>query len=262
MSEPLIAWPPGAHASARCFARPFACQPEDLDNALDVPAEDTAAAITRLLAGCLRDGEGRALDATAAARWSVPRRRQGLMAIVHATLGDHVQALAKCTAPGCRNPIELELGLASFVADAPERVGFEVAGTRHECRMPSGADLAAWSREAFDASWLAARLVIADDGEPLEWTPARLDALASALAAADPLAALTVPVTCPSCGTAIDVTLDLEPLLLGALRAVARETLEDVHRLARAYHWSEAEIVAMARTRRRTYLSRLQREGA
>ena len=262
MSESLTAWPPGAHAAARCYARPFACQPEDLDNALDISADDIAAAITGLLVGCLRDGDGREVNATAASQWSVPRRRQGLIAIAHATLGDHVQAIAKCTAAACRNPIELELGLVSFVADAPERVGFEVAGIRRECRMPSGADLVAWRREAFDASWLAARLVIADDGESMEWTPARLDALAAALEAADPLAALTVPVTCPSCDAAIDVTLDLEPLLLGALRAVARETLEDVHRLAQAYHWSESEIVTMARGRRRAYLYRLQREGA
>ena len=262
MSGPLTAWPPGAHAAARCFARPFACQTEDLDHALDASADGVAAAITRLLVGCLRDAEGRAPEPAAAWQWSVPRRRQGLIAIAHATLGDHVQALATCTAPDCRNPIELELGLASFLADAPERVRLAVADTRLECRLPSGTDLAEWSREGFDACWLAARLVVVDDGEPMEWTPARLDALAAALEAADPLAALTVAVTCPSCDAALDVTLDLEPLLLGALRAVARETLEDVHRMARAYHWSEAEIVSMPRDRRRAYLSRLQREGS
>jgi hypothetical protein len=265
MSGPLTAWPPGVHP-ARCFARPFACEPADL-GALDSPSTDdpavVAVQITRLLECCLRDRDGSATAADTTWQWSVPRRRQGLIAIAHATLGASLQALARCNAPGCRNQIELELGLASFDAEAREQVELDVAGKHLVCRMPTGADLEAWAREGrFEAAWLAARLIVEDAPGAADWTSAGLDALAAALEAADPLAALTVPVTCPCCGTGLDVTLDLEPLLLGALREVARETLEDVHRLARAYHWTEAEIVAMPRERRRAYLARLQREAA
>jgi hypothetical protein len=38
--------------------------------------------------------------------------------------------------------------------------------------------------------------------------------------------------------------------------------LDAVHQLARAYHWSEREILALPRERRRQYLARVREEPA
>ena len=45
------------------------------------------------------------------------------------------------------------------------------------------------------------------------------------------------------------------------MRDRARELLRDVHRIARAYHWSERDILALTLQRRLAYLLLLEAEA-
>ncbi len=62
--------------------------------------------------------------------------------------------------------------------------------------------------------------------------------------------------TCPECGANQFVHLNIYDSLVKPVG----ELLDDVHRLAVNYHWSEAEILKMPKHRRKQYLSRLDRD--
>ena len=252
--------------SVPCWrAGEFASRSEDLD--IDFAALDTAALGTRLLSACLRDADDAPLASHAVARWNVAQRLQGLLAIARSSVGEQLPALARCTDAECGGQIELDLGLRQFERDAPTQLEWQAPdGTPLRCRLPDTGDLAAWRAHGGDEAWLARRLVrlVAGQAPAPDWTfpSAWLAPFAAALEAADPLTALTLEVPCPFCEHPTPVAIDLEALLLDALRRHQQSVLEEVHRLARAYHWSEAQIVAMPGWRRRRYLARLQAEFA
>ncbi|HRM75947.1 MAG TPA: hypothetical protein PLI13_14755 [Paracoccus sp. (in: a-proteobacteria)] len=80
---------------------------------------------------------------------------------------------------------------------------------------------------------------------------------AEALRAADPALALTLAMNCPECGAALDEIFDPVAFLWAEIEDMARDLLREVIGLARAFGWSEAEILAMPRPRRLLYLAEL-----
>jgi hypothetical protein len=74
------------------------------------------------------------------------------------------------------------------------------------------------------------------------------------LSAADPLADVRLAVTCGECGHQWDTTFDIASLLWTEICAAVERLLSDVHMLARAYGWSEAEVLAVGPRRRQYYL--------
>lgn len=263
---PTQPWPPNSESAPRFRARAFAACFDDLD--VDFAEATPAELVTALLARCLRDADSAPLNEAALWRWNVSERMQGLLAIAHATHGPETRAVARCVAPECRGQIELQLELAGFAWHAPTRIEWrDTAQRRLSARLPEGEDLRDWHAQApGDAAWLARRLLIASDGAPetLDWRPDARDlaAFAQALEDADPLTALAIDVSCPYCARDMAVEVDLERLLLDGLHRRQRAVLDEVHRLASAYHWREADIVAMPAWRRHAYLARLQAEAA
>jgi hypothetical protein len=263
-------WPP--EGAARFRARAFATEAADLD--LDCDALAAPMLVTEVLGRCLRDGDGEAPTSEALWDWSVAERLQGLLAVAQATDGGQVAALATCSDRACAGRIELELGVAGFAIEPVAQVVCDTDdGHRLVCRLPTGADLVAWMREGEgDAQWLAHRLLIEIDGvaqdrllpgddrfEDVRRLPETwLSSITAALQDADPLTALSLDVACPFCARSLAVEVDLEALLLAALARRQRMVLEEVHRLASAYHWHEAAIVSMPAWRRRRYLARIQ----
>lgn len=243
-------------------ARPFGRSPADLD--IELGGDDRPALVSRLLADGLPALLGEADAEATAAGWTVDARLQGLLAIAHAT-GAAPPWRAPC--PACGAALELPLDPAAFVAPPREAPVAWTApdGMPVTIRLPRGDDLAAWRAAGGDPCALATRLVESVDGAPPPpgWRlpAAWLEAAAAALAEADPLTVLQLVVACPECGGASPIELDLEGWLLGQLAAEQRRLLDAVHRLASAYHWSEAAICALPPWRRRAYLDRLDRDG-
>ena len=60
---------------------------------------------------------------------------------------------------------------------------------------------------------------------------------------------------CVACGHAGEAQLDPGALLWDEIDARARVLLGEVHRLASAYGWSEAEILALGPARRASYIA-------
>jgi hypothetical protein len=83
-----------------------------------------------------------------------------------------------------------------------------------------------------------------------------VDAVAARLAAADAHLETLLDLTCPACGEAWRTELDPATFVWEELRAHALALLDEVDVLARAYGWSEAEILALGAERRRLYVER------
>jgi hypothetical protein len=79
--------------------------------------------------------------------------------------------------------------------------------------------------------------------------------LAETLEALDPAADTMIEAACPQCGEAQALRLDPAVFVWEELAAHAPRILRDVADLARTYHWSERDILAMPASRRAFYLA-------
>ena len=82
--------------------------------------------------------------------------------------------------------------------------------------------------------------------------PARVT---EALETLDPLADIVVEAACPHCGASGDLPFNVAEFVWKEVAARAPRILRDVAALARAYHWSERDILAMPPSRRAFYLA-------
>ncbi len=262
MNGPLVYWPPD-FGKQRFLSRKFSDRHTDLDLDFDMPRP---ALMTALLASCLYGVDGKPIDAESLWEWTVSERLQGLLAIANTSTGKTTAAVAICSNAVCREKIELELGLSGFADEEPvHKIDWLTpVGTEILCRLPTGKDQLAWHTHAqsghtVDAVWLA-ECLIENTARELISAPLSdswIDSLGTALHRADPLTALNLDVACPFCGQELRVDIDLEQLLLEGLRQQQRVLIEQVHRLASSYHWSETDIVSLPNWRRERYLSRI-----
>ncbi|MES1153596.1 MAG: hypothetical protein ABUL45_01560, partial [Rhodanobacter sp.] len=78
--------------------------------------------------------------------------------------------------------------------------------------------------------------------------------IAQAMAQADPQADLQLAFRCPDCGHEWQPLFDIARFLWQELHAWALHMLREVDTLAQAYHWAEADILALSPRRRQAYL--------
>lgn len=204
------------------------------------------------------------LDGAALAGLALGQRDWVLVRLRERLFGDRLLAVVEC--PICAVTLELALPTGSLLAtgDPPDTVEVTAAGYRVSCRLLRPADLAdasaSGSAEAA-RSLLVSRAV--DSAErngrpvPVAALPAEvIAAVSDALAAADPLADIELPISCDACGATWSRRLDIDSYLWRELDVWAARMLDDIHRLASSYGWSESEILAMPPRRRQHYVER------
>jgi hypothetical protein len=79
-------------------------------------------------------------------------------------------------------------------------------------------------------------------------------AIAREMAVADPGADVELDLTCPACEHRWQAVFDIAGFLWKEIQAWAQRALRDVHCLARAYGWREADVLALTPTRRQIYM--------
>jgi hypothetical protein len=195
-------------------------------------------------------------DTNALADRPVGERNAALLRLHEALAGDALQSSVDC--PRCDERLEFSLSAGALRADAgspPSSVtvgGFVV-------RVPTTRDLASITGELDEdaaAHALLDRLVVsaATAGTSLQRPDA--DEVIRALEAADPCADLTVALTCPACAHDWHASLDVAAFVWDEIEVRARRFLDEVHVLAHAYGWTEAEILRLPESRRSAYLER------
>jgi hypothetical protein len=146
----------------------------------------------------------------------------------------------------------------------------EVEGFRLTWRSPDSDDVIAASAagSADDAEGIllgrCVSSVVGPDGDvdAAELPRTVRDAVSRAMAEADPLAEVVISLSCPACSTTFDADLDIAAFAWTELRARARRVLHEVAVLARAFGWTEAQVLALPERRRQAYLDLVRGEFA
>lgn len=103
-------------------------------------------------------------------------------------------------------------------------------------------------RCVLDASRNGASILAEDLPEPV------ISGLSKRLEEAAASTELLIDLSCPGCGHNWQVDFEIASYLWTEISALAKRILREVHILARAYGWPEADILAMPAVRRQFYL--------
>jgi len=189
--------------------------------------------------------------------WPLGRRNAALAELRCASFGSRLQGWTACQR--CGEKLEVEVDGRLLAGDGLDPGGPAVESIvvhGQSFRLPTSRDLAQAVREA-DAAQAARRLVESCCLKPVGaavWSDVELEEIGERLAAADPHAETRLALRCPACDNEWEETLDLMTFLWREIEARARRVLGEIHALASAYGWSEAEILSLSERRRALYL--------
>ncbi len=199
---------------------------------------------------------------------SIGERDARLLDAYAQLFGRRFDAAASCVR--CHESLEFSFQVddvrAAPGAPAQASCRLRLGAVELEYRLPNSLDLAAIvSRTPRPANLAAARASLVErcvlsvtDGEQViaatDLLAPHVDALAAHMQASDPQADVTLEATCPACGHAWPLCFDVATFLWARVALRARQLLREVHVLARAYGWCEADVLDLTDERRREYL--------
>ncbi|MGE0397135.1 MAG: hypothetical protein AB7T06_10480 [Kofleriaceae bacterium] len=230
--------------------RPYGTVAEDLE--VDFTSA-RAVVVTELLARCL--------EREAEELWDLPISKRSLLLVaVSEQTAPPIEVHLSCA---CGEASELTLTSAELAEFAAERAKDPRVGELR-LRVPTGRDQLRWTALAAENDETLKERVLLDlvVDAPAAIDPAMLPLIDKALGEIDPLVELRVDSTCSACGAPVSIGVDLEAIAISRMRKIQRDFVEDVHHLARAYHWSEADIARMPVWRRSEYLALLGKARA
>lgn len=245
---------------------------------LDVWEEGQVQSPTRrallLLAAACRD-----TPAAHLAGLSIGQRDTRLLSLREQTFGPRLDCLVTC--PRCGERLEMAFNVSDIRVDEEDAdhgnngegqdgalagggtaLSLAVDDYEVQFRLPNSLDLIAVTEgsatgpvrhQLLERCLLAARRDHQD--QPVDQLPTSVvDALGERMARVDPQADVQLALECPACGHRWQATFDIVSFLWSELGTWARRTLYQVHALAQAYGWREADILAMSAWRRQCYL--------
>jgi len=219
------------------------------------------------------DATGKALILLSAAHPEIPaeelrslsigRRDASLVRFRRELFGAAARAFAEC--PRCLSRLEYEAPAAEMLEpDSPdfhEPLTLEWEGWSVRFRLINSGDVAAASacRTIAEARrMLASRCIVEAHGGGAavseDIPESVIERISERLGQADPNADLSIALTCLGCGHGWEVVFDVAAFLWAEVSALAKRLMREVDVLARAYHWREADILAMSWVRRQFYM--------
>jgi hypothetical protein len=169
--------------------------------------------------------------------------------------------------PECGERVEVGFRIADYLRSVqprtvpgvtrdPNRAGwFRLDGAGF--RLPTAGDQVAVASVANPARHLEERCLDATARRP----PLHGRVL-RAMAAMAPEVSRPIAGVCPACDAAVQAPLHVARVVVAELRRMAGAVHDDVDLIARAYHWTEATILALPQDRRRAYAERIRRSAA
>jgi hypothetical protein len=169
------------------------------------------------------------------------------------------------TCPQCAERLEFPVLVVDIRLPVPpeaQSLELTTADLTVHFRLPNSADLAAiaaYTDAVVARDLLAQRCVVhaSRAGGDISYSELPSEAitnLAGCMLQCDPQAEILLNLQCPACGHGWQLLLDMTVLLWSAICTQAQRLLRDVHTLARAYGWWEADILSLSATRRQFYL--------
>lgn len=199
------------------------------------------------------------------AELSIGQRDKLLMTFWELTFGPRLKSYAEC--PRCGEALEFSLGVQDLLRmDAEEAAESEGILRREEFeaqfRLPNSVDLAqvAFYQDIAEArTFLVRRCVLqawqgAAEIEVEKLPEPFIVELGNKISEQDPLAEVRIHLRCSRCEHRWPVMLDMVSFFWAEIAAQAKRLLREIHTLAWAYGWREADILAMNPRRRRRYL--------
>ncbi len=190
------------------------------------------------------------------------QRNALLLSLRRATFGDELPGKSDC--PQCGETVEFELNCREFATDTtkPEHKHISLENYTVTIRPLNSFDLAAAAcatelQHARDL--LSDRCVVEARHYDNIITPATLPKeirgrITETAAATDPQAEMLLNLNCPACDHQWQSLFDIAHILWLEISTRAQRLLMDVHLLARAYGWTEEEILKLSDLRRSAYL--------
>ncbi len=200
---------------------------------------------------------------------SIGQRDARLLSLREWAFGPQLVGVATC--PACDEQLEMVFNVADIrVSPSPpgspveevETFTLNIADYAVSFRVPNSHDLGlindqtdveAARRLLFERCVLSAQR----DGTDVSVTELPGDvtaALVARMAETDPQAEVQLTLTCPACGHYWQATFDIVSFFWQEIHDWAQRILREVHVLASAYGWREADILALSPRRRQFYL--------
>jgi len=197
------------------------------------------------------------------ARWPIGQRDARLLDLRESVFGQQVDGIASC--PECGAQQEFRVPVGQLRVTGPES-GAELAlvsgDYQVDFRLPDSLDLCELEADCAEGD-LSLRLlqscvtkVMAGDQRvaAVNLPEDLVQQISERMSQADPQADINLSLECPDCSHRWSEPFDIASFLWTELSAWASRTLFDVHQLAAAYGWSEAESLSMTPRRRGFYL--------
>jgi hypothetical protein len=191
---------------------------------------------------------------------SIGERDARLLQLRALVFGPRAEGFAEC--PRCAERVEFPLDTGTLEGRAPSRPA--AAPTHHETeangstirfRLPTSRDLA-HVMMAPDSSQglrrLLANCVLSPNDANLP--DEAVDGISRAMLEADPQAEITLRLLCPACAYEWELLFDIAEFFWTEIAVQAQSLLREIDVLARAYGWTEREILSLPAQRRQTYL--------
>jgi hypothetical protein len=191
-----------------------------------------------------------------------------LLLLREETFGSRLVCLAEC--PGCNERMEVAFSVQDILLDPAIKTGevlsIAVSGYDVRYRLVCGQDLIAIAgiedptlarSILLDRCILAVSLNDENITEHISLDELPIDVLSAVvdgMEQADPQADVQLSLTCSSCGFEWHAGFDIVSFFWSEIDNWAHRILRDVHTLARAYGWSESDIMEMSPLRRQIYL--------
>jgi uncharacterized protein (UPF0212 family) len=195
---------------------------------------------------------------------SIGERNARLLTLREWMFGSRFTGTATC--PRCGERLELDFDAAELRSQ-PRTVARELSARIDEYhvqfRLPTSQDVltvadesnAELARQALLANCITS---VETSGKQIaeKTLPALVvDAIAEQMAMLDPQANVELALTCPNCNHAWRAVFDIVTYFWSEINTWALRILRDVHILARAYGWREADSLALSPQRRQIYLN-------
>ena len=189
--------------------------------------------------------------------WPLPRRHVALLEMRCVTFGPIMRAVMDC--PDCTEPVEFELDGRALLnlQNHANTQPLQVRGLSF--RLPTTVDLATLDPIEDERSAIVqlVRRCCLEAAAPESWPDDLIAALDEQFEAADPLGNMQLVLECPGCRCSWNQSFDIARYFWEEIDVRARTILVQVHRLARAYGWSETDVLALSAVRRQAYLELL-----